>query len=133
MERRGDGPATRAPSTTTVPTRGMISPSMIRKSVVLPHPLGPRNETNSPSAIRSETFSSTFAARCPPRAASKRWVTEEISIMLRPVHIVIAGHGHWASRASQGAIHASSARIAAFKTTPAVAKMMTPVNNKAVS
>src|SRR2546426_801856 len=45
--RRGD--STRVPSITTAPLVGRSSPATIMSRVLLPHPDGPRSETNSPA------------------------------------------------------------------------------------
>ena len=39
---------TSAPSIRIVPAVGISNPAIIRSVVVFPHPLGPRNDTNSP-------------------------------------------------------------------------------------
>src|SRR5437868_5425872 len=52
------------PFSTMRPASGSSNPAIIRSVVVLPHPLGPSSEKNSPSAISSVT-SSTAAA--PPK------------------------------------------------------------------
>src|ERR671924_233023 len=50
------------PCSTMLPASGRSKPATIRSVVVLPHPLGPSSEKNSPSRISSET-SSTAATR----------------------------------------------------------------------
>src|SRR5690606_29384201 len=42
-------------STTTRPASGRSKPATMRKSVVLPHPLGPSSETNAPRSTASDT------------------------------------------------------------------------------
>jgi len=55
-----DTPVCSTPSKTTVPLDASVSPSMIRRSVVLPQPEGPTRLMNSPSSIaRSTLFSAT--------------------------------------------------------------------------
>src|SRR2546422_9071428 len=46
-------PASRVPKTVTAPAEGWSNPAATLSSVVLPHPVGPTTETNSPSATRS--------------------------------------------------------------------------------
>ena len=58
-------PFTRAPPTSIVPVVGGISPEMSISSV-LPQPLGPTIETNSPGAIARSI--SAIAWTSPPRA-----------------------------------------------------------------
>src|SRR6266850_1148680 len=45
-------PASRVPKTVTAPAEGWSKPAATLSSVVLPHPVGPTTETNSPSATR---------------------------------------------------------------------------------
>src|SRR5262249_35804760 len=52
------GPETGLPSTATAPLVGAVSPAMTRISVVLPQPLGPSTETNSPGSTRKFSRSS---------------------------------------------------------------------------
>src|SRR5262245_57974763 len=59
-------PFTRAPPTSIVPVVGGISPEMSISSVLLPQPLGPTIETNSPGAIARSI--SAIAWTSPPRA-----------------------------------------------------------------
>jgi hypothetical protein len=47
----GGKPSTDVPSRLIVPESGRTNPPMSRSNVVLPHPLGPSSETNSPRAI----------------------------------------------------------------------------------
>ena len=49
------GPFTGAPSTRTVPLVADVNPAIIFNMVVLPQPLGPSTETNSPGSIRKLT------------------------------------------------------------------------------
>src|SRR6266849_1254020 len=46
-------PASRAPKTVTAPADGWSNPAATLSSVVLPHPVGPTTETNSPSPTSS--------------------------------------------------------------------------------
>ena len=55
------------------PALGVSSPPTMRITVVLPQPDGPTNTTNSPSAMLSESGSTTSIA--PPRWSAKRLVT----------------------------------------------------------
>src|SRR5579884_692239 len=48
-------PSTERPPILTSPVVGCSNPAMIRSVVVFPEPLGPRNETNSPSSIVRST------------------------------------------------------------------------------
>src|SRR6185312_16710871 len=50
------------PSSVIVASSGVSSPAMIRKSVVLPQPDGPRKQTNSPSSTARLTPSSAVTA-----------------------------------------------------------------------
>ena len=52
------GPVTVAPPTVTAPLVGFSRPAMIRSSVLLPQPLGPSNETNSPASTVKATSAS---------------------------------------------------------------------------
>src|SRR5437763_2545756 len=52
------------PFSTMRPASGSSKPATIRSVVVLPHPLGPSSEKNSPSAISSDTSSTAFT---PPK------------------------------------------------------------------
>src|SRR5262245_42250406 len=72
-----------------VPSSGSSKPPIIRRSVVLPHPDGPRREKNSPRRMSSETEST---ATIPP----KRFVSPRIStlwslLMERPASYPVAG------------------------------------------
>src|SRR5258706_265125 len=51
----GDGLSMRRPDTTTVPRVALSRPWRMRKSVVLPQPLGPMIETNSPARTSKRT------------------------------------------------------------------------------
>jgi hypothetical protein len=59
-------PLTRAPSTSIVPVVGGISPDTSISNVLLPQPLGPTIETNSPAAIARSISAS--ACTSSPRA-----------------------------------------------------------------
>src|SRR5919108_4543467 len=48
------------PCSTMLPASGRSKPATIRSVVVLPHPLGPSSEKNSPSAISSDTSSTAL-------------------------------------------------------------------------
>ena len=63
--RYGGTPRTGSPPTEMPPSVGSSKPAIIRKVVVLPHPLGPSSEKNSPSRI-SNVRSST-ATKSPNR------------------------------------------------------------------
>src|SRR5436190_17279878 len=63
MLRSGPGPATVPPPTSTVPSvagKCGRSPAMSRSTVDLPHPEGPRMQTNSPLPGRSSTVKLTL-------------------------------------------------------------------------
>ncbi len=68
---------TSAPWSTTLPVSGTSKPAIIRSVVVLPQPLGPSSEKNSPSPI-SSVMSSTAAA------SPKRLLTPRSAIPTRP-------------------------------------------------
>src|SRR5919198_3787879 len=55
---------TSVPCMTMRPASGSSKPATMRSVVVLPHPLGPSSEKNSPSAISSDTSSTAFT---PPK------------------------------------------------------------------
>ena len=57
MPTSGVGPVTGEPLTATFPFVGRNSPPMMRRSVLLPQPLGPRMEKNSPSLAAKFTLS----------------------------------------------------------------------------
>ena len=61
------GSFTGTPAIDTWPADAGIKPATIFRNVVLPHPEGPRIETNSPSSICSEVGCS--ATRAPVRPA----------------------------------------------------------------
>jgi len=48
-------PASGSPNTRTRPALGSSSPAAMFSSVLLPQPVGPTTETNSPAATASET------------------------------------------------------------------------------
>src|SRR3954469_1669972 len=62
--RFGGTRVTSSPWSRIRPSSGTSKPAIIRKLVVLPQPLGPRSEKNSPSAIESET---SFTAATLPK------------------------------------------------------------------
>src|SRR2546421_201509 len=64
-------PASGSPKTRTSPAVGRSNPAATLRSVDLPHPVGPTTETNSPSAIASET---SFTAVYEPRLLVERGV-----------------------------------------------------------
>src|SRR5713226_3530001 len=53
FRRAGGRPETSRPAMHTTPAFWRSRPAMMRKSVVLPHPLGPRKQTNSPEPTDS--------------------------------------------------------------------------------
>ena len=61
----------RLADTSTLPQLGGSSPATIRSNVVLPQPLGPTMETNSPGAISSRTVSSAVSS-WPSRVWNRR-------------------------------------------------------------
>src|SRR5438105_11878213 len=61
-------PESDAPCTRTSPDEGFSKPAATLSSVDLPQPVGPTTDTNSPSAIESET---SFTAVYDPRAPAK--------------------------------------------------------------
>src|ERR1700756_2502605 len=71
------GPATSCPSTNAAPSLGAASPEPILRSVLLPQPVGPINETTS--ASRMEKLTPRTAVSAPPLlaplASAKRIVT----------------------------------------------------------
>jgi hypothetical protein len=60
--RRGSGPFTGCPSMSTFPLVCFKNPPTIFSSVDLPHPDGPRMQTNSPSRASRSMFSSTLTS-----------------------------------------------------------------------
>jgi hypothetical protein len=48
-------PTRRSPKTSTAPLLGASSPAATLSSVLLPQPVGPTTETNSPAPTESET------------------------------------------------------------------------------
>jgi len=69
MARSADGPVTRWRSIATSPRVGRMSPLAMRKSVVLPQPLGPRSDTKVPLSTASETPRSAQYSPAPSRPA----------------------------------------------------------------
>src|SRR5437868_2587226 len=72
----------------TTPAFCRSSPAMTRRSVVLPHPLGPRKQTNSPSATASETSASATTASnflAIERSSTAGVVTALLRVPLRPL------------------------------------------------
>src|SRR5689334_5628655 len=63
-----------APSITIEPSVGSSKPPIMRRTVVLPQPDGPRREKNSPRRMSSETPST--AATSPKRLVTPRIETE---------------------------------------------------------
>ena len=70
----------------TRPASGTSNPAIMRRLVVLPHPLGPSNEKNSPSRM---TMSTSSTATTSPKVLvmPARWiptsdVTEELAVMI---------------------------------------------------
>src|SRR5207249_4551208 len=61
---RGGNPLTALPPMKTSPSVGCSSPAIMRSSVVLPQPDGPRRTRNSPSLVAKETWS-TAASDAP--------------------------------------------------------------------
>jgi hypothetical protein len=53
LRRYGGSRTTERPAMRTSPVVGTSRPAMMRRSVVLPQPLGPRKEMNSPRSTRS--------------------------------------------------------------------------------
>src|SRR5215831_6426582 len=54
------GARTGSPATRTSPPVGEINPARMRRSVLLPQPLGPTSDTNSPCSMLSETERSAW-------------------------------------------------------------------------
>src|SRR5262249_770025 len=76
--RSGPGLRTGAPRKRTSPSEGRMKPASRCSSVVLPQPEGPIRQTNSPSAMRSETcHSAQFGS---PSRVANIWDTRSISI-----------------------------------------------------
>src|SRR6266540_5597599 len=71
---RGGSPFTTFPPISTSPDEGCSRPAIMRSSVVLPHPEGPRSTRYSPSLVARLT--SSTAGRWPP---SKRFVSARAS------------------------------------------------------
>src|SRR4051812_30437398 len=65
MALRADGALTEAPSIEIVPRVAGSSPCKMRNSVVLPQPLGPITETNSPVPTSNEILRKTSRAPRP--------------------------------------------------------------------
>ena len=65
--RRGSGPVTARPSTTTRPPSGTTSPPSMPSSVDLPQPDGPMSVQNSPAPTVSETSRSASIGPEPVR------------------------------------------------------------------
>src|ERR1700722_10905631 len=77
---RGNGsPRTGLPSTLTSPCVGATSPPTMLRSVLLPHPDGPKRHTNSPRRMSSDTLSSA-RTDCGELMSPKRWLTLRIEI-----------------------------------------------------
>src|SRR5262245_6580114 len=66
------GPLTGAPKSSIEPSVAGTKPAIMLSMVLLPHPLGPRIETNSPAAIVKETLSTAWTS---PLRDWKRLVT----------------------------------------------------------
>src|SRR6185503_21148207 len=70
------GPVTALPSAETVPLSGFSNPAIMLSNVVLPQPLAPTRQTNSPSVTFRLTRSS---ARTDPDAPLKFFETSSIA------------------------------------------------------
>ena len=66
----GGSAETSRPACRITPSLWMSSPAMARSKVVLPQPEGPRKQTNSPSAMSSDT--SRSAEKSPKRLVTLR-------------------------------------------------------------
>ena len=55
LRQQAAGLVTERPAIRTSPDEGLSNPAMMRSRVVLPQPLGPRNEMNSPRATDNDT------------------------------------------------------------------------------
>ena len=86
--RLGGTRVTSSPPMRTVPAVGASKPPIIRSRVVLPQPLGPSSEKNSPRRIASDT--SSTAVRSP-----KRLLTPTISTLCSPVISVGRLYHRW--------------------------------------
>src|SRR5215470_3281526 len=73
------GAHTGSPATRTSPSVGDISPARMRRSVLLPQPLGPTSDTNSPCSMPSETERSAWIS---PSSTSKVLATPSSSMKL---------------------------------------------------
>ena len=69
-----------APAMKTSPSVGCSKPEIILKMVVLPHPLGPRREKNSPFSMVNET---SFTAAIPPNRLETFFSSTSIRVMNR--------------------------------------------------
>ena len=77
----GETQVTSSPSSRTRPESASSKPAIIRSVVVLPHPLGPSIEKNSPAGI-SRVTSST--ARTSPKSFTRRSTTIIGSALIAP-------------------------------------------------
>ena len=85
-----------SPSIRIAPAVGISKPAIIRSVVVLPQPLGPRNETNSPcSTARSKSSTATVLAerfltprrsRGTPSSLSSLLSPDELPCSVAPAH-----------------------------------------------
>src|SRR6188768_586965 len=71
-------PTSGSPKTRSVPDEGLRRPAATLRSVDLPQPVGPTTETNSPSAIESETsFTAVYGP--PPRPAKVQVMPSKVT------------------------------------------------------
>ena len=63
--RSSEGAVMRSPPMRTSPESGGIRPSMIRRRVDFPHPLGPTRQVNVPASNESETSFRTLRSLSP--------------------------------------------------------------------
>src|SRR5512143_1255018 len=80
---RGGSRVTTRPSITMSPAVGSSIPAIIRRSVVFPHPDGPRRTRNSPSAVARSTCATALTcpnsfdipriSTCPMMSAASIW------------------------------------------------------------
>ena len=73
LRRLGKCPLTSSFRSRTRPVSGISNPAIILRLVVLPHPLGPSSEKNSPSRMTTSTLST--ATTSPKRLVMpSRWI-----------------------------------------------------------
>src|SRR5690606_20157354 len=80
MPLRRSAPVARSPARRSSPLVAVSSPPTIRISVVLPQPEGPRNTTNSPPLMSSDTLSMTWTGAIRESSGAKTLLTRSISM-----------------------------------------------------